>query len=101
MLPVIVRLENAGPGVKPRLYVNSKSVPWGNADEPWKELHRVLKEELKVRPEWVIYIEGDPNLPWADAVGGADVARGLNAKVILLTPETLDTPEKPHRHGKQ
>jgi hypothetical protein len=85
--PLIVRLEDAGPGLPPRLYVNSKALPWTKAGS-WEGLHEALKGELKVRADWVVYIQGDSNLPWADAAEVAAIARELHAKVVLLTPET-------------
>jgi hypothetical protein len=91
--PLIVRLEDAGPGLPPRLYVNSKVLPWTESGSSWEDLHEALKEELKVRADWIVYIQGDPNLPWADAANVAAVARGLHAKVVLLTIETMLPPE--------
>jgi hypothetical protein len=32
--PLVVRLEFAGPGLDPKLYLNSKLIPWGKADDP-------------------------------------------------------------------
>ena len=43
------------------------------------------KDELKVRPDWVVYVEADENVPWADAVSVIDIAKGLHAKAVLLT----------------
>jgi biopolymer transport protein ExbD len=76
--PVVVQVVDAGPRVEPRVYVNSKATSWDN-------LGSALKDELKVRPEWVVYVEADENVPWADAVNVIDVAKGVHAKAVLLT----------------
>jgi biopolymer transport protein ExbD len=76
--PVVVQLVDAGPGQLPNLYVNSKATSWDR-------LGSDLKNELKLRPGWVVYVEADPDLPWSDAVSVIDVAKGLHAKVVLLT----------------
>jgi biopolymer transport protein ExbD len=82
--PVIVRLEDAGPGFPPRLYVNSTPVSW-------EVLESALKRELKTRPVWVVYVEADSNVAWAYVVNVADIVRGLEGKFVLLTSETAKT----------
>jgi hypothetical protein len=32
-----------------------------------------------------VYVEGDSDVSWQDAVSAIDAARSLNAKVVLLT----------------
>jgi len=76
--PVVVQVVDAGPKATPEVYVNSKATSWNR-------LGSDLKDELKLRPEWVVYVEADPNLPWADAATVIDVAKGLHARVVLLT----------------
>jgi hypothetical protein len=57
--PVVVQILDAGLGVTPELYINSKPTSWNRfADD--------LKNELKLRPKWVVYVQADPILPWAD-----------------------------------
>jgi hypothetical protein len=76
--PLLVRVVSEGPGVK--LYVGSKIVDWG-------EFPQVLKKELRLRPlDWPVYLEGDPDMELGWAVRAIDVIRGLQARVILLTP---------------
>jgi biopolymer transport protein ExbD len=78
--PVVVQILDAGLGVTPELYINSKPTSWNRfADD--------LKNELKLRPKWVVYVQADPVLPWADIVNAMDVAKGLHANVVLLTLE--------------
>ena len=76
--PVVVQLLDAGMGVPPSVYVNSKATSWN-------KLGNDLKDELKLRPKWVVYVEADPNLPWSDVMNVVDVAKGLHARVVLLT----------------
>jgi biopolymer transport protein ExbD len=90
--PVIVQILDAGLGVTPELYINSNPTSWNRfADD--------LKNELKLRPTWVVYVQADPILPWADIVNAIDVAKGLHANVVLLTLEP--TIKNRHVHGKR
>lgn len=80
--PVIVRIESSpDPHFAPKVYVNSTTVEW-------TDLKQALKDELKLRPAWVVYIDGDSDVAWQDVVNVADAARELHAKVVLLTPAT-------------
>jgi len=74
--PVIVRIESTRQS-PPRVYVNSKPVAW-------KDLGSALTEELKVRSEWVVYVEGDRDLQWDDIVNAVDTIRGVHARAVLL-----------------
>ena len=66
--PVVVQIRDAGLGVTPELYINSKPTSWNRfADD--------LKNELKLRPKWVVYVQADPILPWADIANAIDVAK--------------------------
>ena len=80
--PIIVTIRQDPATLYPNLFVNSKPVQWSG-------LQDALKNELKVRPTWVIYIDGDPNLPFAHVADAVEVAKELNAKVVLLTPTTM------------
>jgi biopolymer transport protein ExbD len=61
----------------PRVYVHSKATSW-------KDLNGELRSQLKLRPEWAVYVEADPNVAWANVVSAIDVAKGLHAQVVLL-----------------
>jgi len=74
--PVIVLIESTRQS-PPRVYVNSKPVAW-------KDLGSALTEELKVRSEWVVYVEGDRDLQWDDVVKAIDTIRGVHARAVLL-----------------
>ena len=74
----MLRVQAAGPGLAPELFLNSRLLSW-------EELNSGLKAELSKRSAWVVYVEVDSNLPWQDALSAIDVARSLNAKVVLLT----------------
>jgi len=78
--PVVVQILDAGLGVKPEFYINSKPTSWDRFGAD-------LKNELKVRPNWVVYVQANPNLAWANIVNAVDVAKGLHANVVLLTVE--------------
>jgi len=78
--PIVVRLEDAGPAFPPELYVNSRAVSW-------EGLEFAVRRQLTARPEWVVYIEADADVPWVDVVSVVDMVRGLQAKAVLLTSE--------------
>ena len=91
--PVVVRVADAGPGLTPRLYVNSTLTSWD-------KLADVLRDQLKLRPKWVIYVEADPNVTWTSAVNVMDVAKGLQARVVLLTGNQSPYPHAEQKKGR-
>jgi biopolymer transport protein ExbD len=81
-IPIVVRVESVSdPRLLPKVYVNSTAVGWD-------ELRQALKEQLKIRREWGIYIDADSASSWQSAMSAVNVAGELNAKVVLLTPQT-------------
>jgi biopolymer transport protein ExbD len=79
----MVRVKEGGLGRPPNLYVNEKQVAW-------EDLDRVLKQELAVRREWVVYVGGDDNVDWNSVVKVIDVAKGRGARVVLTTGNTAN-----------
>jgi biopolymer transport protein ExbD len=84
---------DAGPGMVPDVYVNSKATTWSN-------LASDLKDQLKLRPEWVVYVEANRNVAWAYAVNVVDVAKGLHARVVLMTSQPATHVQKPSSANK-
>jgi len=84
-MPALVRIDGAGTDVRPHLYLNSKPVSWG-------ELADALRNQLKFHPDWVVYVEADKRVSWADVVNAMDIIRGAAAKVVLLTTEATEVP---------
>jgi biopolymer transport protein ExbD len=74
--PVVIQLRF---GVPRKLYLNSTLVSLST-------LEAELKEQLKLRPNWVVYFDADPHLSWGDAAEVIDIIRGAGAEVVLLTP---------------
>lgn len=87
MPPIVVRIQDVGPGLTPKLYVNATAVEW-------ESLEDAVKGQLKLRAQWVVYVDGDSDLPWQNIAQVADIAKGLHAKVVLLTPETRKLVER-------
>jgi hypothetical protein len=85
--PVIVQVLYNGPGVEPDVHVNSKVASWGRLDS-------ALMDELKLHPKWLVYVEADANVGWADVANAIDVAKGLHARVVLLTTKPSRRPSK-------
>jgi biopolymer transport protein ExbD len=64
---------------RPTITVNSQPVPW-------EDLAVALRRELWRRPpNWPVYLDGDPDMDWGNAVQAMDVIQGLHAQVVLLT----------------
>lgn len=70
--PVIVQVLDNGTGEQPGVYVNSKVASWGRLDS-------ALMDELKLHPKWIVYVEADAKVGWADVANAIDVAKGLQA----------------------
>ena len=79
--PIVVQIRDVGPTRLPELYVNSVVVSW-------EDLRKTLRAELGKRPEWVVYVKADPNIPYANITTVASHVRHLQGKVVLLTPQT-------------
>ncbi len=79
--PIVIRVEDSGPALPPKLYLDSEPVSWDS-------LHNALKADLARRTDWIVYVEGDDNVPFMDVVRVMAVIRGEGAKVVLLTKAT-------------
>jgi len=84
---IVLRIEGARLGMPPRIRLNQELLPWKRSDGSWEELTGALKDELKGRPEWTVYVEADTDVAFGDVTRAIDVARGLHAKIVLLTPQ--------------
>lgn len=78
-IPIVLQIKNMGPDAKPAIYLNSSSLAWD-------ELPAALKKQLSTRAEWVVYVQGDEDLPFQDVATAMDFVRQAQAKVILVTP---------------
>ena len=79
--PIVIRIQDAGPGLRPKLFLNSLPASW-------ESLHDALKAELGRRADWTVYIHGDDNVSFQYVVLVMDSVQGEHAKVVLLTPNT-------------
>jgi biopolymer transport protein ExbD len=82
----MVRLEDAGIDALPRLRMNSKPVPWD-------ELGDVLTNEIKVSPDWIVYVQADENVSWSDVINAMDIIRSKHARIVLLTTKIANLPD--------
>ncbi len=87
--PIVIRLELIRADAPPKVYLQSKLVAWSSLDG-------ALKDELKFRPERVVYVAADPDLSWTDVVNAIDIIRGTQAEAVLLTYRLEDA-----RHRKK
>ena len=65
-------------GLSDHWYLNSK--PIASVDLP-----AALKKELSRRADWVVYVEGDPDVNVEEVARAMDIVIGLHAKPVLLT----------------
>jgi hypothetical protein len=79
--PIVINVVDTGPMSMPVVYVNSK-------ETPWNELGDTLRGQLKLRQHWIVYVAGEDDVPWAYVANAIDVAKGLQAEVVLLTART-------------
>lgn len=80
-LPALVlQVKESGLGKRPYLLLNSTPLEWD-------QLRGALIQQLKLRSEWAVYVEGDPNISWQPMADAIDAVKAVNAKVILITPE--------------
>ena len=74
--PILLQVER---GVdSPQFFLNGKEIPRG-------KLRDALKSELSSRPDWFVFVEGDPSLSFDDVMAAVDVVNGLHATAVLLT----------------
>ncbi len=74
--PVVACIADAGSARVPAVYVNSAATSWDG-------LESALKDQLKLRAKWVVYVETEPNVNWAHVANAVDAAKGLHATVVL------------------
>lgn len=79
--PIVIEVKDTGPMSSPELFLNSKVITW--AGLPYE-----LKKQLALRPDWVVYVHGDDDVPYLDVLSVMDIAREERARVVLLTPKT-------------
>lgn len=80
-VPLVLRVQAAGPNLPPKLFLNSKPLSWDN-------LSSSLRAELGKQPLKVVYVEAGADVSWQDALRAVDAACWLQAKVVLLTSAT-------------
>jgi biopolymer transport protein ExbD len=79
------------PGLQPlRIYVgydgHQPIVTVDSQAVSWDDFATVLKRELWRRPpNWPVYLDGDRDMEWGNAVRAMDVINGFGAQVVLLT----------------
>ena len=83
--PLVARIGFSGRDLQPDLHLDSKVVSWEN-------LYSALQESLKLRPDWVVYVEADPDVDWQRVSDVMDMIRNARAQVVLLTTPIRDEP---------
>jgi hypothetical protein len=91
--PIVISLIDAGPANDPKVYVNSK-------ETPWDELHDALRQELNLRPHWIVYVEAGDDVRWMYVEYAIDVARGLHAEVVLLSAKPTVSGNSPKNKNR-
>jgi biopolymer transport protein ExbD len=76
--PIIVSVKRQDDSAQ--IFLNGKEIRR-------EELEQALKAELARRANWVVFVEGDNSLPYAEPMHVLDVGHALHAKVVILTPK--------------
>jgi biopolymer transport protein TolR len=91
-----IQLPDPQPATAPANAVSNQIVlevlPGGSyavnkAPVPKEGLKQRLKEIYEPRPEKIIFVKGDPSVPYQDVIFGMDVAREAGVKVIGVPPK--------------
>ena len=75
--PIVIRADARG-----RYYLNSKQVSLA-------DLANSLESAFRTRPNWTVYVIGDPEADYGDVVEVMDAVRTAHGTVILLTGNEL------------
>lgn len=76
--PIIIEITATSASDPPAIYVHSKKTSPA-------ELENSLRKELRVRPQWLAYVQAENDVSWGEIVGVIDVVEGVHANVILST----------------
>jgi len=83
--PLVVFIKgsrHSGANASSRIYVNDRETDWHN-------LRGTLLSQLSLRPDWVVFIDADPGLPYAEPIRVVEIVNQLCAKPVLLTLDML------------
>ena len=87
-LLVLLRPPRTSSSQPSRVFVNDRETDWHN-------LRGALLSQLSVRPDWVVFVDADPSLPYSDLVHAVDVVTQLSAKPVLLSLKLWLWPRAP------
>jgi hypothetical protein len=80
--PLLIHVGKMKPSGAPTVTVNGQAVAL-------EDLPMLLRRALWLRPpSYPVYLEGDPDMEWGNAVRVMDVIQGQHVPVILLTPKS-------------
>jgi biopolymer transport protein ExbB/TolQ/biopolymer transport protein ExbD len=91
--PIFIGLVETRMNKQTAVYVNSKKTPWDN-------LESTVRNELKIRPQSIVYVEAENSVAWADVAKVIDAVEALPADVVLLTIAPEFNSNHTHRSGK-
>jgi len=76
---IVVQVISAGAGQRPTLKINQDDVDW-------KDLQAKLEDIFKTRAERVMFVKGDPDVPFLEVAQVIDIAHAAQVdKVGLIT----------------
>ena len=73
---LVLLVKSSASNPKIELILNSKQVQLS-------ELSAALRTEFTRRPDWVVYLDADPDISWSDVAQLIDIVEEENGKVIL------------------
>jgi len=86
--PFVVAVVSGGAMAMPTVYINAKRTTW-------QDLENKLQSELSGRPNSIVYVQADEDIPYLLVIYAIDVAKQLHAEVFLITAAPdIDHPRK-------
>ena len=89
LIRIVPQAESQGNRLPAKLYVNSQPVAW-------QDFAAILQLQLIQRPPgWPVYLQGESEMAWGEAVQAIDTIKALKAEVILLKSLLASAKAKP------
>lgn len=79
--------------VPARFFINGQEVPRS-------DLQAKLIEQLSRRPEWTVFFEAQPDVPYMQAIYAMDAIQACGAKLVWITPKMREDWQQKSRESE-
>jgi biopolymer transport protein ExbD len=69
-------MERTSPNVEIERFLNGKHLLHS-------QLNTALQAEFSRRPDWVVYLDADPDISWSEVIQAIDMVQAVHGRVIL------------------